>query len=56
MLDTNAISTCTGKNPFSQATRDTMVGWTGANAKNGWRQPLGHPAKKGYKPLEVFNP
>ena len=53
---TNAISTCSGKNPFSQTTRDTMLGWTGANAINGWRQPLGHPAKKGFKPLEVFNP
>ncbi len=24
--------------------------------KSGWRQPQGHPAKKGYKPLEVYNP
>jgi Right handed beta helix region len=56
VLDPNAINTCTGKNTFSQSTYDTMLSWAGANAKNGWRQPLGHPAKKGYKPLEVFNP
>jgi hypothetical protein len=47
VLDRNAIGTCTGTNVFSQSTY---------NAKKGWRQPLGHPAKKGYKPLEVFNP
>jgi hypothetical protein len=56
VLDRNAISTCSGKNPFSQSTRDTMLGWAGANAVKGWRQPTGHPPKKGYKPLEVFNP
>jgi len=56
VLDRNAIGTCTGKNVFSQSTYNTMLSWAGANAKKGWRQPLGHPAKKGYKPLEVFNP
>jgi hypothetical protein len=56
VLDRNAIGTCQGKNTFSQSTYDQMTSWTGANAVNGWRQPLGHPAKKGYKPLEVFNP
>jgi hypothetical protein len=54
VLDPNAISTCTGKNPFSQPTYDKMLSWAGANAVNGWRQPTGHPAKKGYKPLEIF--
>jgi hypothetical protein len=55
VLDKAAVSTCTGKNPFSQSTQNTMLSWIGANAVNGWRQPTGHPAKKGYKPLEVFN-
>jgi hypothetical protein len=54
VLDANAINTCTGKNTFSQSTRDTMLSWIAEGALNGWRQPTGHPAKKGYKPLEVF--
>jgi hypothetical protein len=53
VLDANAVSTCSGKNPFSQATRDTMLGWAGENATKGWVKH-DHPAKPGYKPLEVF--
>jgi hypothetical protein len=30
-----------------------MLAWTGEGALSGHRAP-GHPAKKGYKPLEVF--
>jgi len=53
VLDANAVSTCTGKNPFSQATRNTMYGWIGKNATTGWvKHP--HPPKKGFKPLEEF--
>ncbi len=55
VLDRNAIGTCTGKNVFNQSTYNTMLGWAGGNAVNGWR-PKGHPAKKGFKPLEVYNP
>jgi hypothetical protein len=43
----------TGANNYSAADRTTMLGWIGANAKKGWR-PTGHPAKKGYTPLEVW--
>jgi len=45
----------TGKNQFSQAAREQMVGWIGTNAINGWvKHP--HPPKPGYKPLEDFKP
>jgi hypothetical protein len=54
VLDRAAVSTCSGKNPFSQSTQNEMLGWIGANATKGWRKPFGHPAKKGYKPLEMF--
>jgi len=53
VLDKAAVSTCTGKNPFSQPTLNEMLGWIGANATKGWRPP-GHPPKKGFKPLESF--
>jgi hypothetical protein len=53
VLNAAAVSTCSGKNPFSKPTYDTMIGWTGANATKGWRA-TGHPAKPGYKPLEMF--
>jgi hypothetical protein len=54
VLDPAAVSNCTD-NPFSQSTRDKMLSWIGKGATNGWRAK-GHPAKKGYKPLEVYNP
>jgi Right handed beta helix region len=53
VLDKAAVSTCSGKNPFSQSTQNEMLGWIGANATKGWRAP-GHPPKQGYKPLEMF--
>ena len=53
MLDKAAVSTCSGKNPFSQSTYATMIGWTGANATKGWVKHA-HPPKKGFKPLEMF--
>jgi hypothetical protein len=53
VLDKAAVSTCTGKNPFSQSTQNEMLSWIGANATNGWvKHP--HPPKKGFKPLEMF--
>jgi hypothetical protein len=54
VLDANAVSTCAGKNPFSQSTRNTMLGWTGAAATNGWKADRTHPPMPGYKPLEMF--
>jgi hypothetical protein len=56
VLNPNTIKTCTGKNAFDKPTYDKMLSWAGAGAVNGWRQPLGHPAKKGFTPLEVYNP
>lgn len=50
----STFGTCTGKNPFSQAARDTMVSWVGAGANASWiRHP--HAAKPGYEPLGVFD-
>jgi hypothetical protein len=56
VLNPSTISTCSGKNAFDQPTYDKMLTWAGASAVNGWRQPLGHPAFKGFKALEVYNP
>jgi hypothetical protein len=54
VLDRSTLGTCSGaKNPYSQSAFMTMIGWAGANATKGWR-PIGHPPKKGYKPLESF--
>jgi Pectinesterase len=54
--DRSTVGFCaTGKNLFSQAARDQMIGWTGTNALSGWVKH-DHPAKKGYKPLEDFKP
>jgi Right handed beta helix region len=53
--DKSTFATCTGKNPFSQAARDTLISWTGTGALAGWvKHP--HAAKPGYKPLEAFKP
>jgi Pectinesterase len=53
--DRSTIATCSGPNGMQQAARDQMIGWVGAGALNGWAKH-DHPPKKGYKPLEVFNP
>jgi hypothetical protein len=53
--DRSTIATCTGPNGMQEAARNQMIGWTGTNALTGWVKH-DHPAKKGYKPLEVFNP
>jgi hypothetical protein len=54
--DRSTVGFCaTGKNLFSQKTRDDMIGWTGTGALSGWVKH-DHPAKKGYKPLEDFKP
>jgi hypothetical protein len=42
-----------GPNGLDTNARNQMVGWTGTGALNGWVRH-DHPAKKGYKPLEVF--
>ena len=36
LLDRTRSARAAGKNAFSQTTRNTMLGWTGANAVNGW--------------------
>jgi Pectinesterase len=53
VLDRSTLSPCTAKNPFSQATRDQMIQWTGEGAVTGWKMH-DHPPKKGIKPLVVF--
>jgi hypothetical protein len=46
---------CSGPNGLNGSVRGTMLSWTGENAVKAWiKHP--HAAKKGYKPLEVFNP
>ena len=54
--DRSTVGFCaTGKNLFSPAANLQLIGWAGEGALNGWvKHP--HPAKKGYKPLEVFQP
>jgi hypothetical protein len=53
VFDPSTLSPCTGKNPFSQAARNQLLLWTGEGAVSGWKKHP-HPAKKGYKALEVF--
>jgi hypothetical protein len=53
VLDRSTLNPCSGKNTFSKAANDQMLQWAGANATSGWKKHP-HPAKKGYKPLEVF--
>jgi hypothetical protein len=47
------MTTCTGPNGQDSAARNQMLGWTGTGALTGWSKHP-HPAKAGYKPLEVF--
>jgi Pectinesterase len=50
----STVSGCSTANVNASA-RNQMIAWTGAGALNGWvKHP--HPAKKGYTPLEVFQP
>jgi hypothetical protein len=53
--DRSTIATCSGPNGLDEAARLQMIGWTGENALTGWKRHE-HPPKKGYEPLEVFNP
>jgi hypothetical protein len=53
--DRSTIATCTGVNGMQQAARDQMQLWAGTGALAGWVRHA-HPAKRGYKPLEDFNP
>jgi len=51
--DRSTFGVCAGPNPFSKSVQEGMLGFTGANALNGWSKHP-HPAKAGYTPLEVF--
>jgi parallel beta helix pectate lyase-like protein len=53
--DKSTIAKCAGPNGLNAAARDQMIKWTGVGALTGWVKHT-HPAKAGYKPLEVFNP
>jgi hypothetical protein len=53
--DRSTFARCSGPNGLNAGVRAAMLGWIGEGALSGWvRHP--HPAKRGYKPLEVFNP
>jgi hypothetical protein len=53
--DRSTFTACAGKNPFSADVRATMLSWIGPNAVANWiRHP--HARKRGFRPLEVFNP
>ena len=52
--DRSTFAGCGGPNAFSQSVQDGMTGFIGEGAlKAGSKHP--HPAKPGYKPLEVFD-
>ena len=51
--DGSTFAGCAGPNAFSQTVQNQMLGFTGANALNGWVKH-DHPPMKGYTPLEVF--
>jgi hypothetical protein len=53
--DRSTIANCAGPNGLNSAAREEMFGWAGAGALNAWVKHE-HPAKKGYTPLEVYNP
>jgi hypothetical protein len=53
--DAAALPGCpfSGRNAFSQASRDTLLGFTGMGSLNNWiRHP--HAPKRGFSPLETF--
>jgi hypothetical protein len=51
--DGSTFAGCSGANAFSKPVQDAMLGFIGENALKGWKKHP-HPAKAGYKPLEVF--
>jgi hypothetical protein len=52
--DRSTVAACSTAAVDNDA-RMQMIGWTGTGAFSGWvKHP--HPAKSGYKPLEVFKP
>jgi len=53
--DRSTIANCSGANGLNNDARMQMFGWAGENALTAWVKHE-HPAKKGIKPLEVFNP
>jgi parallel beta helix pectate lyase-like protein len=50
--DKSTLANC-GNGPVVDSARNQMIAWTGEGALTGHRAK-GHPAKKGYTPLEVF--
>jgi hypothetical protein len=52
--DRSTVAACSTANVSNDA-RMQMIGWTGEGALGGWARH-DHPPKKGFKPLEVFNP
>ena len=52
--DESTVASCSTATVNNDA-RTQMVGWVGQGALSGWAKHP-HPAKRGYKPLEVFNP
>ena len=52
--DKSTVAGCSTAAVSSDA-RTQMLGWVAQGALSGWVKHE-HPAKKGYKPLEVFNP
>jgi hypothetical protein len=52
--DRSTVASCSTASVNNDA-RMQMLGWTGQGALSGWVKH-DHPAKKGFKPLEVFKP
>ena len=52
--DRSTVAACSTAAVNNDA-RMQMIGWTGTGALAGWAKHA-HPAKPGYKPLEVFKP
>jgi hypothetical protein len=51
----STFGTCTGPNGLDGNVRNTMISWTGRGALPNWiKHP--HAPKRGFTPLEVFNP
>ena len=51
--DRSTFGVCAGPNPFSPSVQAGMLGFIGEGALKGWSKHP-HPAKPGFKPLEVF--
>ena len=51
--DRSTFGVCAGPNPFNPSVQAGMLGFIGEGALKGWSKHP-HPAKPGFKPLEVF--